>query len=275
MKWFEAKIQQSSDSSMASAAAWASGCRLMRAIKQNYSGVCKILDRLCEQLKSLQQTNQPKRKRNRTAPATAEKKNRTDPAASIHKEADRHLEPSSSEQHLKSVTALPVASEGDHDVTDGLDTDASRVDKSIDSEATCSDLARARSQSQKQRKKKETTAVVKERLDKMVELLLEMAADGAPLSCRDLYARYRQSVGVTTEGLAAGKIKHVLNLICKNDTDDAIEFVVLKREGEEAEKQFNPSKKRADQPPQVLAGMVSGVGGMNLYYYKNSLPRNA
>ena len=142
MKWFEAKIQQSSDSSVASAAAWASGCRLMRAIKHNYSGVCKILDRLCEQLKSLQQTNQPKRKRNRTAPATAEKKNRTDPAASIHKEADRHLEPSSSEQHLKSVTALPVASEGDHDVTDGLDTDASRVEKSIDSDAICSDLAR-------------------------------------------------------------------------------------------------------------------------------------
>ena len=93
MKWFEAKILQSSDSSMASAAAWASGCRLIRAIKHNYSGVCKILDRLCEQLKSLQQTNQPKRKRNRTAPATAEKKNRTDLAASIHKEADRHLEP--------------------------------------------------------------------------------------------------------------------------------------------------------------------------------------
>ncbi len=146
---------------MASAAAWASGCRLMRAIKHNYSGVCNILDRLCQQLKSLQQTNQPKRKRNRTEPATARKKNRTDPAASIHghKEADRHLEPSGSEQrlHVQSVQvpALPVASEGEHEVRNGLETDGSRVDTSKDSEATCSDLAQARSQSLGQRKKME------------------------------------------------------------------------------------------------------------------------
>jgi hypothetical protein len=66
MKCIEARIQQSSDSSMASAAAWASGCRLMRAIKHNSSGVCTILDDSSQQLKSLQQANQPKKKRNRS-----------------------------------------------------------------------------------------------------------------------------------------------------------------------------------------------------------------
>jgi len=276
LKWFEASIERSSDS--ASAAAWASGCRMMRALKHNYTGVSTILSRLCQQLQSLQQTNQPKGKRNRTESATSRKRIRKEPAASIHghKEADHNLEPSGSVQrlHVQSlqVPAVPEASEGEHEVRNGLETDGSRVDTSKDPEATCSDLSRARLQRQGKRKEKEKTQTVQNRRDIMLKLLLEIAANGAPLSCRTLFEHFRESVGTTADKTVSSKLRHPLNLICNNREDNCvIEYVVLKREGEEAEKQFIPSKSRARQPPQVLAGVVP-VNGMNLYYYKNSKP---
>eukprot|EP00291_Cryptomonas_curvata_P002660 CAMPEP_0172186358 /NCGR_PEP_ID=MMETSP1050-20130122/20711_1 /TAXON_ID=233186 /ORGANISM="Cryptomonas curvata, Strain CCAP979/52" /LENGTH=268 /DNA_ID=CAMNT_0012860507 /DNA_START=337 /DNA_END=1143 /DNA_ORIENTATION=- len=237
-------------------------------MKHNYSGVCTILDSLSQRMKSQQpDTNQPKQRR---------KRNRAAPAASIHehKEADLHLEGSEQRLHLQSVAASWTencletnANPADPNIPAYQETETNAIpaDPGICLEATCSGLSQARN---KERKRKVNTVDVQHRRTQLLDHLLDMAANGLPLSVRDLYDSFRRSRGATADEMTASKIKLVLNLICSNH-NGIIEYIVLKREGEEAEKEFIPCKKRSGQPPQVLAGMVP-VGGRILYYYKNS-----